>query len=57
MTLFFTSSLSLLKSTRVVSNLPISNLSISSFTMTKLSFLANCLVSTPVAFYKSNFVS
>ena len=40
-----------------VSDLFVSNLSISDFRQTKSSFLANCDVSTPVAFFKSAFVA
>ena len=47
---FFTTSLTLHKSTEVVSNLSISNLSISDFKEAKSAFLAKCYVSAAVAF-------
>ena len=47
----FTASLRLLKSTGVVSNSSISNLSIFNFKLAKSAFLANFDVSTPVAFF------
>ena len=54
---FFTTSFCLLKSTGVVSILPLSNLSISDFNLDKSTFLASFYVSTPAAFFKSSFVS
>ena len=48
----FTRSLNLLEWNRVVSNLSISNLSVSYFMLAKPSFLDNIDVSTPVAFSK-----
>ena len=55
--LFFTTLLSLLKSTRVASNLPITNSSISDFMQPKSEFLANSDVSTTVLLFKSDFVA
>ena len=52
-TLFF----KLLKLLGTFLNLSISNLSISDFKLTKSVFLAKSDVSTPVAFFKSNFVA
>ena len=51
-TSFFTTSLRILKSTGVVSNLPISNSSISDFKLAKLASLVNFYVSTPVEYFK-----
>ena len=47
----------LIKSTEVVSNLAISNLSVSDFKLAKSSFLANFGISTLVEFFKSAFVA
>ena len=47
----------LIKSTEVVSNLAISNLSVSDFKLAKSSFLANFSISTLVEFFKSAFVA
>ena len=49
-TSFFAIALNLLKSTGIVSNLPISNLSTSDFKLAKSTFLAKCYVSTHVTF-------
>ena len=54
---FFTASLTLFKSTGVVSNLSISNLSNSKFKLAKSTFLGNCDVPLFVAFFKSTFVA
>ena len=54
---FFTTSLRLLKSIGVVSNLPISNSSISDFQPSKSTWLANFDLSRPAGFYKSAFVA
>ena len=56
-TSFFTTSLSLVKSTGARTNLSISNLSTSAFKLTKSDFAANLNVSIPVAFLKSVFVA
>ena len=56
-TSFFTTALSLLKSTGTVTNLWISNLSISSFKVAKSDFAASLDVSIPVAFFKPDFVA
>ena len=55
-TSFSTTLFSLLKSARVVSKLPISDLSISYFKLAKSTFLANSNISTPAAFFMSDFV-
>ena len=52
-----TTLLSLLKSTGVVYNLPISNLSTLDFKLAKSTNLVNFDVSTPVAFFKYDFVA
>ena len=52
-----TISLIFLKSTGLVSNLPISNLSVSGFKLAKPTFLANSDVSIPAAFFESAFVA
>ena len=57
MTLIFTTSLSLLKSTGTGTNLSISNLSISAFKLAKSDFATGLDVSIPVAFFKSIFVA
>ena len=56
-TSFFTTSLSLLKSTGIVINLSISNLSTSVFKLAKFDFSAKLEVSIPVASFKSNFIA
>ena len=56
-TSFFTTSLSLLQSTRVVPDLPKCNLSISDFNLAKSALLGNSDVSKPVAFFKSTIVA
>ena len=56
-TSFFTTSLSLLKSTGTGTNLSISNLSTSVFKLTKSDCAANLDASVPVAFFKSAFVA
>ena len=56
-TSFFTTSLSLVKSTGARTNLSISNLLTSAFKLTKSDFAANLNVSIPVAFLKSVFVA
>ena len=61
-TSFFTTSLSLLKSTGTgfnlsasnSGNLSTSNVASSDFKLAESSFIANCDVTTPVAFFKSN---
>ena len=49
--------LNLLKSTGAVFNSLISKSSISDIKLVKSSFIVNCEVSTPVAFFKSDFVT
>ena len=56
-TSFFAVLFSLLKSTGIVFSLPITNLLISDFKLTKSVFLAKFDVSTPVVFYKSDIVA
>ena len=56
-TSFLTMWLRLLKSTGVLSNLPITNLLISDFKLAKSNVLANFDVSTVAAFFKSVFVA
>ena len=56
-TLFFTTSLSLLKSTGTGTNLSISSLSTSVFKLAKFDFSAKLEVSIPVASFKSAFVA
>ena len=51
-TSFFNTLHSLLKSTGVVSSLPISNLSISDFKLAKSNFFAKFHVSTPIALFE-----
>ena len=55
-TSFFTTSLSLLKSTGTGANLSMSNLSTSAFGLAKLVFSAKIEVSTCVSFFKSVFI-
>ena len=59
MALIFLTNLSylLLKLTGEVFNLPISNLSTFDFKAAKLNFLTKSDVSTPVAFFRSDFVA
>ena len=56
-TSFLTMWLRLLKSTGVLSNLPITNLLISDFKLAKSNVLGNFDVSTVAAFFKSVFVA
>ena len=56
-TSFFTTSLSLLKSTGTGANLSISNLSTSVFKLAKLDFSAKLLTSTWVPCFRSVFVA
>ena len=49
--------LNLLKSAGAVFNSLISKSSISDIKLVKSSFIVNCEVSTPVAFFKSDFVT
>ena len=56
-TLFFTTSLSLLKSTETGANLSMSNLSTSVFRLAKFVFSAKFEVSTCVTFFRSVFVA
>ena len=56
-TSFFATSLSLLKPTRVVSNLQISNQLISDFKQAKSGFLAKFDVSTHVGFFRPDFLA
>ena len=57
LTTFFTTSLSLLKSTGTGTNLSISNLSTSVFKLAKFDFRATLEVSIPVASFRSAFVA
>ena len=54
---FFTTSLSLLKSTGTGTNLSISDLSSPAFQLIKSDFVANLDVLVPVAFFRSVFVA
>ena len=56
-TSLFTTALSLIKLTGLVSNLSISYLPILSFKFPKSNFLANFDVSIPLAFFKSDFMA
>ena len=56
-TSFFTTSLSLLKSTETGANLSMSNLSTSVFRLAKFVFSAKFEVSTCVTFFRSVFVA